>query len=192
MQDSFEAYMTEEAHLTREELRQVYSLGGVKKIRRRQLWLQEGDVCIYKMFVTNGLLRQYRLSDTGSEHILRFSAENSWLVDLESFIYATPAKYNIEALEDSEAVVWTKENFHHLFHTIKSFREYMQRLLALGHLADHERIMMNISNTPEEKYEHFIRLFPDVFNRVPLHMVASYLGVSRETLTRLRRVKAKL
>lgn len=108
MLKNFKTYMETEANLTQAEVDRVCALCKVRKLRRRQLWLREGDVCVHKLFIVNGLLKTYRLSDSGEEHILRFSPENTWLVELESFVNGTPSKYNIEVLEDSEVVVWTR------------------------------------------------------------------------------------
>jgi CRP-like cAMP-binding protein len=191
MPESFEAFITAEANLTKDELSRVLSLSTFKKIRKRQLWLKQGEICKHKLFIVSGLLRTYRLSDNGEEYILRFSPENTWLVDLESFRNGTPSMYNIDALEDTEVMLWNEKSFNELFSTIPAFRKYAQKLMGKAFLADQERIMMNISYTSEEKYQDFITSFPDVFNRVPLHMVASYLGVSRETLSRIRHAMVK-
>lgn len=191
MVESFEAFITTEATLTKDELCRVLSLSTFKKIRKRQLWLKQGEICKHKMFIVSGLLRTYRLSDSGEEYILRFAPANSWLVDLESFRNGTPSMYNIDALEDTEVILWTEKSFSELVSTIPAFKWYAQKLMGKAFLADEERIMMNISYTSEEKYQNFITTFPDVFNRVPLHMVASYLGVSRETLTRIRHARVR-
>jgi CRP-like cAMP-binding protein len=166
------------------------SLAIVKKLRRKQLLLKEGEVCQHKIFVTKGLLRTYRLKDDGTEYIMRFAPENTWTTDYDSYNNQTPSKFNIEALESTEAVLWTFENLHKLA-AIPAFKSYLDRLISSSLHASHERVLMNISYTSEEKYQDFITSFPDVFRRVPLHMVASYLGVSRETLSRIRHTQLK-
>jgi len=87
--------------------------------------------------------------------------------------------------------MWTRENMAELFTSIPAFKLHMGRLIENALKSSHERILMNLSYTTEEKYEGFIASFPDVFRRVPLHMVASYLGVSRETLSRIRQTRLK-
>jgi len=153
--------------------------------------LKEGEICRYKIFVSEGLLRTCRQKDDGTEHIMRFSPENSWTTDHESFKKQSPSKYHIEALENSEVVLWTREDLAELYTSIPAFKSYMERLMDSGLNASQERILKNLSYTSEEKYEDFITSFPDVFRRVPLHMVASYLGVSRETLSRIRHARLK-
>ena len=88
-------------------------------------------------------------------------------------------------------VMWTRENMAKLFVSIPAFKFCMERLVENALKSSHQRILMNLSYTSEEKYENFIDSFPDVFRRVPLHMVASYLGVSRETLSRIRQARLK-
>ncbi|SHN10279.1 Crp/Fnr family transcriptional regulator [Chitinophaga sp. CF418] len=189
MFEYFEAYMTSYGELTKDELKYMRSLATVKRIRRRQLLLKEGEVSRHKVFVVKGLLRTYRLKDDGSEYILRFTPENSWSVVHESYNNQIPSKYNIDALEDTDVIMWTREDFDQIMTAIPVIRAFSDRLKENNYDASQERIMMNISYTAEEKYENFITSFPEIFKRVPLHMVASYLGVSRETLTRVRQAR---
>jgi CRP-like cAMP-binding protein len=187
----FEAYINSTASFTQEELKLIYSLSMEKKLRRRQLLMHEGEVCRYKIFVCKGLLRTYRKKDDGSEYNMRFSPENYWTLDPESYNNQTPSKYNIEALEDAELLLWSRENFEELMVAIPVFKSYSEKLKESSLGASQDRILMNISYTAEEKYQAFITSFPDVFRRIPLHMVASYLGVSRETLSRIRHAQLK-
>ena len=189
MFEIFETYITANGDFTPEDLQFIRSLSIVKKVRRKEFLLQEGEVCRYKIFIAKGLLKSYYLRHDGTEHIMRFSPENSWATDPESLRNQTPAQSNIEALENSEVVMWTRESLAELFASIPAFKAYMDRLISSALKSSHERIRMNLSYTSEEKYEDFITSFPDVFRRVPLHMVASYLGVSRETLSRIRHAK---
>jgi CRP-like cAMP-binding protein len=192
MFEIFETYITANGDFTPEDLTLIRSLSTVKKVRRKEFLLQEGEVCRYKIFITKGLLKSYRLKDDGTEHIMRFSPENSWMTDHESFKKQLPATNNIQALENTEVVLWTRENMAKLHTAIPAFKSYMERLIDSSLKASQERILRILSYTSEEKYEDFIASFPDVFRRVPLHMVASYLGVSRETLSRIRQTRLKL
>jgi CRP-like cAMP-binding protein len=191
MFEVFETYIRANGDFTPEDVKLMRSLAIIKKIRRKEFLLQEGEVCKYKIFIAKGLLKSYCLKDDGTEHIMRFSPENSWTTDHESFKNQTPAQSNVEALEHSEVVMWTRENLAELHTSIPAFKSYTERLIESALKSSHERILMNLSYTSEEKYEDFIASFPDVFRRVPLHMVASYLGVSRETLSRIRQARLK-
>ena len=191
MFEIFEAHIRSKIELTQDELKLIRSLASMKKLRRRQFLLQEGDVCRHKVFVCKGLLKAYRLKDNGAEYIMRFAAENTWIADHESYMNRTPAKNNIEAIEDTEVLMWTAEQVGQLYTTVPAFKTYTDRLISNTLDDSQDRILANISYTAEEKYDHFIQSFPDVFARVPLHMVASYLGVSRETLSRVRNARVR-
>jgi CRP-like cAMP-binding protein len=183
---AFEIYLKEKADLTADELDAVRAVSVEKKIRKRQYLLQEGDVCLHNCFIVKGCLRLYRVGEGGTEHILRFGVENWWISDHESYNTGNPSKGNIDALENAEVILIDKPAFVNLMMTIPRFKDFIERLKARSFDASQNRIMSNISYTAEERYQYFMTSFPDIFHRVPLHMIASYLGVSRETLSRIR------
>jgi CRP-like cAMP-binding protein len=191
MFESLAIYLKEKGDLTDEELKLVEEVAISKKIRKRQYLLQEGNVSKHISFIVKGCLRLYRVGKDDAEHVLRFGIEQWWISDFESFHSALPSKNNIDALEDSELLMITKENFEHLLLTIPNFQILIKKLEAKNFEVNQERILSNISESPQEKYDNFLRVCPLIHNRVPLHMVASFLGVSRETLSRVRQQYAK-
>lgn len=191
MFEIFERYILTQAALTTDDLQFMRSLSTSRKIRKRQFILREGEVARSKIFVCQGLLKTYSRKEDGTEYIMRFAAENAWTTDHESYYNQTPSKYNIDALEDTAMVLWSKENFIELTEAIPALKTYVVNVMASSMNAIQGRVLGNISYTNEEKYQDFINSFPDVFRRVPLHMVASYLGVSRETLSRIRHAQLK-
>ncbi len=191
MYEIFERFMLAQVALTPDDLQFIRSLSTIKKIRKRQFILREGEVARHKIFVCRGLLRTFSRKDDGTEYTMRFAAENVWTTDHESYYHQIPSKFNIDAIEDTTVVLWTRENFIELVETIPTLRTYVEEVMASSINAIQGRVLGNISYTNEEKYQDFINTYPDVFNRVPLHMVASYLGVSRETLSRIRHAQLK-
>ena len=191
MFEHFESYITARGQFTADELKLIRSLCTPKKVRRRQLLLHEGEICQYKIFVGKGLLKTYRLKDDGSEYIMRFSPENSWTTDPVSFNQNIPSSYNIEALENTEVVLFTRPNLGQLLQAVPAFKLFTDNLISSTLDDTRDRLLKTLSYTSEEKYNDFIASFPDVFSRVPLHMVASYLGISRETLSRIRHEQLK-
>lgn len=157
------------------------------KLQRKEIVCKQGNICNLKIFVAKGLLRNYSISEDGNEHILQFVNEMSWTTDPESFYNNTPSKLNIEAMESSEIFAFNLEDFAELREQIPELNIFVENILTRKSMEIHKRLLMNISSSPEEKYLDFINTYPDIFNRVPLHMVASYLGLSRETLSRVRR-----
>jgi CRP-like cAMP-binding protein len=192
MFEIFAAYLREKAGLTADELKVVEEAPLIqKKLRKRQYLLQEGDICKYNCFIAQGCLRMYRVSADGTEHMLRFGVENWWMADYESYNSGLPAKNNIDAIEDSALILIAKEDFELLFQVIPKLREFRERLDARAYDVSQNRVLSNISETAEERYEHFIKSYPSFYSRVPLHMIASYLGVTRETLSRVRQKYAR-
>jgi CRP-like cAMP-binding protein len=186
MFEAFEKYLREKAGLDAEEIKAVQAVSIEKKIRKRQYLLQQGDVCHYNCFVVKGCLRMYTVGDDGTEHMLRFAVETWWISDRESYNNESPSNCNIDALENCEVILIDKPDFVHLLTTTPKLKDFIDRLLARSYDAIQHRVIGAISYTAEERYHHFMKRFPDIFYRIPLHMIASYLGVSRETLSRIR------
>jgi len=186
MFEAFEKYLKEKADLNAEEVNAVQAVSIEKKVRKRQYLLQEGAVCHCNCFIVKGCLRMYTVGNDGIEHILRFAVENWWISDRESYNNDRPSRCNIDALENCEVILIDKPDFLHLLTTIPKFKKFIDTLLARSFDAIQHRVMDAISYSTEERYQNFITRFPDIFYRVPLHMIASYLGVSRETLSRVK------
>jgi len=187
----FQSYIQSQTTLTNEELQSICSKAMERKLRRKEVVLQEGDICRYKTFISSGILRTYRTKDDGSEHILQFSPEDSWAVDPESYNEEVPSNYYIEALEDSTILQWAKADFVELLHSIPAFKKFSEAIISANIYLNRQRVFSTISSTAEEKYDEFIQNYPGLLARIPLHMVASYLGVTRETLSRIRHAQMK-
>lgn len=118
---------------------------------------------------------------------MRFGIESWWMTDQESYNNRTPSEYNIEALSKSTVILWTKEDWQYLLSAIPALKLFETGLQARAYEASQRRIYSLISGSAEEKYIEFQKTYPQIFNKVPLYMVASYLGMSRETLSRIRK-----
>ena len=157
-----------------------------KKLRKKQYLLQEGDVCKYTAFVEKGMLRTFTVDEKGNEPILQFSMEGWWVADLYSFFTGEPSPYNIEALEDCEILLITQPSWEILLKKIPALERYFRILIQNNLIATQRRLIGAMSETAEEKYTKLINNFPGCIQRVPQHMIASYLGITRETLSRIR------
>jgi CRP-like cAMP-binding protein len=186
MFDVFRKYLLAKISLSQQDMQRIESVSIVKKLSKRQYLLQQGDVWRYYAFVCQGCLRSYRVDDKGIDHISKFSLENSWAGDRESLEKETASHSNIDALEDSVVLLFKKDDFDNLRKTMPVFDDLIENLIHRSYAVTQERMHAAIGYTPEEKYRNFIKKYPDIFNRVPLHMIASYLGLSFETLTRIR------
>lgn len=191
MIEVFKAYLKEKSSFSDVELKQIESVTTIKKLRKRQYLLQEGDVWKYNAFITKGCVRTYTVDEKGNEHILNFAVENWWTGDRESLFSGKPSVYNIDALEDSQVALITKENFNLLCKEIAAFNNMVTLILEKSFIVSQSRIQSFISSTAEEKYLKFLETFPHLPMRVPQGMIASYLGITAETLSRIRKSMLK-
>ncbi len=182
----FETFIKTHTNLSEGDIELIRSVAIEKTLRRKESLLHAGEVCRYKMFVSKGLLRTFCTKEDGSDYVLQFSPENSWTTDPESFDKLIPSTCNIDALEYSEVILWTKNDFDYMFANIPGLKNYTQKLISQNMYLVRQRVLSAISSTAEEKYDEFIKNYPGIFARVPLHMVASYLGLSTKTLSRIR------
>ena len=182
--------ITQKIAITAEEFEYCKSLFQLKMLRRRQYLLQEGDVCKYQVFVEKGILRSFTVDEKGAEHILQFATEGWWMADLSSYITGEPSLFNMEALEDAELLLLSKPSWDALLSKIPSFEHYFRILIQNNLIATQKRLMQSLTETAETKYNQFTQTYPDCVQRVPQHMIAAYLGVTRETLSRLRKRKS--
>jgi CRP-like cAMP-binding protein len=178
--------ITETISITDEEFDFCKTLFLPKKLRKRQYLLQDGDVNKYTAFVSKGLLRSYTVDEKGNEHILQFAFEGWWMGDLYSFLTDEPSSFNMEALEACELLLITKPSWELLLNKMPAFERYFRILIQNNLIATQKRLMGSLSKSAEEKYVNLINNFPACLQRVPQHMIASYLGITPETLSRIR------
>ena len=187
MFELLEQKLKEKASLTNDEFNYCKTLFLPKKLRKRQYLLHEGEICKYQAFVEKGILRSYTIGEKSNEHILQFASEGWWMADLSSFLTGEPSSFNMDALEDAELLLITKPSWELLLQKIPKLEHYF-RILVQNHLVTtQKRLLQSLSEQAEERYLNFTKTYPDCVQRVPQHMIASYLGISRETLSRIRK-----
>ncbi|HEY1038556.1 MAG TPA: Crp/Fnr family transcriptional regulator [Bacteroidia bacterium] len=172
--------------LTAKEKEQFLSLLQSKKIRKKQYFLQEGEVCKYTAFVNKGCLRSYIVDNNGFEHILQFAIEGWWVGDIMSFKNETPSTQNIDALEDTEMLLLTREGQQQLFDQCPKFERYFRIIMENSLIAHQTRILENISMPAMERYKNFAKRYPAFIQRLPQTQIASYLGITPEFLSKIR------
>lgn len=157
-----------------------------QRIRKRQYFLREGEVCKYAAFIVKGAMRQYSVDEKGVEHIVGLLLENWWAVDRESFVMLTPSVYTIDAWEDTDVLVATKADFLSRLNSIPSINEMARSLDENYAIASQKRLNATISLPAEKRYSHLADTYPEFLQRFPQHIIASYLGITKETLSRIR------
>jgi CRP-like cAMP-binding protein len=180
----FNSYTT--PPLTDDEMNSIESVFVPKKFRKRQYFLQEGEVCKYTAFIVKGAMRQYTVDDKGEEHIIRLYIENWWASDRESLMQGTPSIYFIDAWEDTECLLVTKNALTDLIDRIPALSQWIRSLDANFAIASQRRLNAAISLSAEQRYHDLEKTYPEFLQRFPQHIIASYLGINRETLSRIR------
>lgn len=158
-----------------------------KQIRKRQYLLQEGHVCRYQAFVVKGILRSYTVDEKGGEHILQFATEGWWMADLSSYFTEEPSPFNIDVLEDAQVLLLDKASWEKAMQQAPALERYFRIIIQNHLIATQKRLMQSLTGTAEEKYTKFQQTYPSCVQRIPQHMIASFLGLSRETLSRLKK-----
>jgi CRP-like cAMP-binding protein len=173
--------------LTGEEEALIEAAFQPKKLRKKQYFLQEGDVCKHAGFIVKGAMRQYSVDDKGVEHIVHLYIENYWATDRESSIMLTPSKYNIDAWEDTELLIITRAEMLDLMEKVPALVKMIRQMDERNAIANQRRLSSTISNTAEKRYEEFADNHSQFMQRFPQHLIASYLGITKETLSRIRK-----
>lgn len=187
MYELFLKSLTDKAPFTPEELELVKTQLKPKKLRKKQYLLQEGDPCNFVAFVEKGVLRSYTINEKGTEHIIQFALEGWTISDMYSFLTGEPARYTIDAIEDAELVLISKTAQEELLRQLPKYETYMRLQLTGAYIAMQRRLTSIISSTLEERYAAFMTQYPNIAQRVPQHMIASYMGLTPETLSRVRK-----
>ncbi|MBX2951894.1 MAG: Crp/Fnr family transcriptional regulator [Leadbetterella sp.] len=187
----FTTYLTSNIGTDKAVLEQLLSHCSIREFKKGEFLLSQGEKCRYSFFVERGLLRQFSIDDKGKEHIIQFAPENWFMSDRESVYFDRPSSYFMQALEDTVTFLLDENLFLELSKSDTAFLEFNNRLLHnhIRHLQ--RRITQLQSATAEERYLDFIRMYPDLLLRVPQIFVASYLGITPESLSRVRKELAR-
>lgn len=172
--------------LTEEEVGIIESLFHYKKFRKRQYILQEGDVVQHEYFIIKGVTRTYEVDDKGQEHIVQFGLEDWWVGDLYSFLTRTPSNYNIDCLEDVEVLQITMPGLETLYQRVPKLERHFRILIQNAYIASIQRLSGTLAKPALERYQDFIKRYPHIEQRVANHQIASYLGITPQSLSRLR------
>lgn len=173
--------------LTDEEFEVCKKYFTVKKIKKHQFLLNEGDVSSSIAFINSGCMRAYTIDHKGIEHIIQFAIEDWWISDLNSFLTGRPAVYNIDALQDSEILLLDKTARDTLLNECSKMERFFRILIESNYIATHQRIADSLSSSAEERYLKFIKTYPRLFEMVPQNQIASYLGITPQSLSRIRK-----
>lgn len=187
MKEILRNHIEEVVTLTDEEFDYVFSFFTYKKFKKNQFVIQEGDYVKNDYFILSGLLKSSSTDDKGKENVLLFATTNWWISDPEAFHNQTHATLNIDCIEKSETLFISYEQREQLCLEMRKMEFFFRKKTTAGYVALQKRITSLISENAKSRYHYFLHLYPELLQKLPKILIASYLGVSRETLSRLTR-----
>jgi CRP-like cAMP-binding protein len=158
-----------------------------KKLRKKQYLLQEGEICKRLSFVEKGSLYSYSTDVKGIQRVIQFAFEGWWIADLYSYLTGEKSLYNIEALEDSHILILEQEDEKELVKQFPRYESYTKTLYQNAYVALQRRLQATLGLSAEEKYSRLMENYASLSEKVPQHLIASYLGITPETLSRIRK-----
>ena len=179
-------HLEEMIPLSDEEFDHVLSYFKEKRFSKHQFVIQEGNNADYEYFVLAGLLKAYYINEEGKEHIIQFAMENWWITDYQAFFKREKALLNIDCLENVSLLAISLDNKQRLCAASQKMEHFFRMKTTAGYISLQQRILSLLNNNARAKYEQFLTQYPSLFQRLPKTLVAAYLGVSRETLSRLQ------
>jgi CRP-like cAMP-binding protein len=187
MSELLESHIARHIELSEPEIKAFCNLFRPKSISKKHFLLKEGEVCKFEGFVVKGLFRVYHLNQEGSEQILYFAMENWWITDIDSFTNEKPSQLYIEALEDSEVLLISKEDKEFAYANLPKIEKLFRVMTQKTHVALQRRMIDNLSKTAETRYLEFSEKYPEFIQRLSNIQVAAYLGITNVFLSNIRK-----
>ncbi|MDM1043400.1 Crp/Fnr family transcriptional regulator [Myroides sp. 1354] len=182
-------HIEQKVQLTSTEREQIASFFRFKKLRKRQFLLQEEEVCKDFTFISQGLLKSYSLDERGNENINLFGWEGWWIADFQSFLFQTPATLAIEAIEDCELLLLSRVNYDQMLDEVPVMERYFRLVYEKSLATKDQRLVYAQTYSAEEKYLHLMETYPELVKRIPQSLLASFLGLTPETFSRIKHKK---
>ena len=181
--DNFNKY----ARITESDFELIEKVLAKRFVKKRRPLLTEGDISRYIYFIEKGALRSFTVDKDGVEHIIQLGLEDHWIGDLFSFITQVPGNVSIEAIEDSEILLLPHHELETLYGQVPALERYFRQLFQRAYVSLQQRLSSTVSQNAEERYRLLVNDFPQIAARIPLIYIASYLGITPESLSRVRK-----
>lgn len=179
-------YIDKYVKLTGEEAKILTSHVTFRKYLKGQYVVQQGDICKTECFVVKGCTKMFHMDDSGQEHIIMFSVEDWWTGDMGSFITQTPADFNIQCIENTELILFHHNSIETLYTEIPKLERFFRLIIERAFAASQKRIVRNFSLSAKDRYLYFKNQYPEIEQRIPQYMIASYLGITKEFLSKIK------
>ncbi len=191
MPGGFEKYLKEKVLVQPRHLSSLMEHVHTRKLRKNEFLLTEGQTCKHAFFVEEGLLRFYTIDENGKEHLVQFVPEDWFISDRSSIYFNEPSGFYIDSIEESTVAILGRDFYDHALSLSPEFRSYNEYLLQNHIRQMQNRINLLLGASAEKRYTEFLKLYPDIVSRVPQWMIASYLGITPESLSRVRKNLAR-
>ena len=175
-------------HISLSQKEEEFLLSKIKyrKYLKGQFIVQQGDVCNYECFVVSGCTKTFYMDEDGQEHIVMFSIEDWWTSDIGSFITQTPADFNVQCLEKTELIMFSFDIIEELYTEIPKLERFFRQIIEKAFVSSQKRLIRNFSLSAKDRYLYFKNQYPKIEQRIPQYMVASYLGITKEFLSKIK------
>ncbi len=177
--------------LTDEEKEIFISHLRIVKVKKKQFIVQPDFICQNRSYVLKGALQTYLLGNDGQEHTIALSVEDWWTSDFASYITQQPATLFVEAVEDSTLIQLSYKDEQELYRQVPKFERFFRLQVERSGVAIQKRMLWSISKTAEERYDEFVKRYPHFLHRFPQYIIASYLGMTTQFLSKIRKQKTK-
>ncbi len=179
-------YITKYIALSQADIELLESEVKLRSLLKGQYLVQQGDVCRYENFVLSGCTKTFFVDQDGNEHVVMFALENWWTADLGSFISQEPAEYNVQCLEKTTLAQFSVPALERLYDRIPRLERFFRIILQNAFVASQQRIVRNLSLPAKQRYLLFVEQNPEIEQRVPQYLIASYLGITKQFLSKIR------
>lgn len=186
MTTALRTYFHGKLPLTETQLTELEGLLTPRRLARHEVLARQGEVTRYGAFVVRGCLRSFVTDERQKEHILQFAPESWWISDQHSLVHQKPALFSIDALEESEVLLFGAEFYAHFQTLGPEFQAFFYKLLQRSLVAMQRRLIGVLSAPAEARYQEFLQLYPSLARRLPQRHIAAYLGITPESLSRIR------
>jgi CRP-like cAMP-binding protein len=184
--ESLLKYISRHIDLSEQEISTLSEHVKIRDYLKGQFIVQQGDVCKYESYVISGCAKTFFIDQEGNEHVVMFAIENWWTADLGSFITQQPADYNVQCLEKTKVAQFSYEGLELLYTQIPKLERFFRIIIQNAFIASQKRVVRNLSLTAKDRYLVFREQYPDIEQRVPQYLIASYLGITKQFLSKIR------
>ena len=180
-------YINRVISLSPEEEEILISKIATRKYLKGQYLLQQGDICKFSGFIISGCTKTFFIDDEGQEHVIMFSVEDWWASDMGSFISQNPADFNVQCLENTEIIQLSWSNQDELLQEVPKLERFFRIIVERAFVSSQKRIVRNLSLNAKQRYLYFISQYPQLEQRIPQYLIASYLGITKEFLSKIKK-----